>query len=220
MNKLRNYNKYILDECNKFIFKEDLATPLLVSSDNKYINGLNKKILYVGQETNGWLNYNNKFFNPSVEEVENGYIKFLKEKGTNNKDFWDFIRKCLNISREEMSKNIIWSNTIISSKRQGLGHPKITNELEKVSVDYLTYLYNYFKPDYTILVNGPNNPYYKITIEFLKNIKSNLINDWPNKNTPLLIDYSKNIMWTYHPNYLNRSGLKNDVIKKVKKIIN
>ncbi len=219
MNALREYNKYVLKRCYNFTKEQDLATPLLVSSSQDYLNGLNRRILYIGQETNGWLNYSDKEFMPEVEEVEQGYLRFLDERGANNKDFWMFIRKCLEISKEELSNNVVWNNTIIASKRVGLGHPVMTDELRQTSIEYLTYLHNYFKPEYTIFVNGPCNPYYSMTTELLETFDSSLAGDYPTKSNPVLIDDQKGIIWTYHPNYLNKSHLKDDVIGKIKKKI-
>ncbi len=219
MNDLREYNKAVLERCYGFIKEQDLSTPLLVSSSQDYLSKLDRKVLYIGQETNGWLNYNDKCFMPQVEEVEQGYLKFLDEKCANNKDFWMFIRKCLEISREELSKNVIWNNTIITSKRVGLGHPVMTDQLKQISIDYLKYLHNYFKPEYTIFVNGPRNPYFDMTTELLKNFNSDLVGNWPTKSNPVLFDDSKGIIWTYHPNYLNKSHLKDEVIGKIRKKI-
>lgn len=215
MNELHEFNKYVLEKYNNFTKTQDLSCPLLVSSNEDYLNSFDKKVLYIGQETNCWYNYNSKDIKPSAHELEAAYLYFLKERCAVNKDFWIFIRECLNISKEQLANNIIWANTFICGKRKEIGHPVPTDELVSLSIDYMIYLYNYFKPNYTILVNGPRNPYYKLTIEFLKNVKSNLIAYWPTKDKPLLIDDSKNIIWTYHPNYQNRSGLKKQIISKI-----
>lgn len=217
MNELREYNKYVLKRCYSFIQEQDLATPLLVSSDENYLKGLKRKVLYIGQETNGWLNYSDKNFMPNVDETEQGYYNFLNKKCANNKDFWRFIRECLSISKEELSNNVIWNNTIITSKRVGTGHPLMNDEIKEISIDYLAYLYNYFNPEYTIFVNGPHNPYYEMTKELLTRFDSDLVGNWPTKSNPVLIDDNKGIIWTYHPNYLNKSHLKNEVIEKIKK---
>ena len=84
---------------------------------------------------------NDKNLKPSVEELENAYLYFLKDRCAVDKDFWKFIRDCLNISREELVKNVIWTNTFICSKRTEIGHPIPTKELkvfDKV-VDNLSY---------------------------------------------------------------------------------
>lgn len=219
MNNLQEFNKQTFEKYQKFPNKEELASPLLVSSNEEYLNGLKKRVLYIGQETNCWVNYKSKEIKPSVQELEDEYLKFLKERCAVDRDFWKFIRECLDISRQDLVKNIIWSNTFICSKRTQIGAPNQTKELVDLSLEYLTYLYNYFEPDYTILVNGPRNPYYKLTIEFLKNIKSDIVNYYPTKETPVIADDSKNILWTYHPNYQNRSGLKKQIITDIQKRI-
>jgi len=219
VSELRECNKYVLKRCYNFIQAQDLAIPLLVSSDDNYIDGLNRKILYIGQETNCWLNYENINYMPDVEKVEQEYFDFLAKRCANNKDFWRFIRDCLEISREELSKNVIWNNTIISSKRTSIGNPKMTQELEDISIKYLIYLHDYFKPEYTIFVNGPKKPYLTITNEVLKNLGSDLVDNRPTVQNPVLIDSNKGVIWTYHPNYLNKSHLKDEVIQKVKKKI-
>lgn len=216
MSDLNKFNQYVLQKYNNFTEVQDLSCPLLVSSNEEYCDSLDKRVLYIGQETNCWYNYSNKDIKPTALELEDAYLNFLK-KGATNKDFWLFIRECLNISKEELSHNIIWTNTFICSKRTEIGHPIPTEELTNLSIEYMTYLYDYFKPDWTILVNGPKNPYYRLTIEFLKNVKSNLINCWPTKTNPVLMDDSKNIFWTYHPNYQNRSGLKKQIIREIKR---
>ena len=216
MNNLKKYNNHLLNQYYKLTNKQQLSIPLLVSSSEKYINNLDRKILYIGQETNGWLNYNDESFMPNIDYIETAYLNFLKN-GANNKEFWMFIRKCLNIPKEDLFKNIIWNNSIITSKRIGIGTPDINSELRTMSIKYLKFLHNYFKPEYTIFVNGPRNPYYNITNDLLKDLNSSLIGKWPTKEEPVLFDDQKNIIWTYHPNYLNKSHLKNDTIYKIKK---
>ena len=57
------------------------------------------------------------------------------------------------------------------------------------------------------------------TQEVLKNINSYLCNMWPTGKNPILYDCDKKIIWTYHPNYLNRSHLKEESLNKIKKIV-
>ena len=218
MRNLREYNEEILNTYYKLDNYNDLAMPLLVSSKNDYFNSFERKILYIGQENNSWLNYDGENKSFCVDDVEQAYLNFLSE-GANNKEFWTFIRNCLEISKEKLLTNVIWNNTVICGKRMGIGHPKMNEKLEKISTQYLIYLYEYFKPEYTIFVNGPSNPYYNIMQEVLKNINSDLCNMWPTGKNPILYDCDKKIIWTYHPNYLNRSHLKEESLNKIKKIV-
>lgn len=212
---MNEFNKYTLQKYNKFKHTQDLAAPLLVDSSHEYINGLENRILYIGQETNGWANFDDKNLELTVPYLEELYLYFLKDMGATNKDFWTFIEECINIKKTELHKNLIWSNTFICGKRTEIGNPIPTKDLTDLSVEYLTHLYDYFKPEYTILVNGPTNPYYNITIQFLNNIKSSIINLYPTRSNPLIIDDKNNIMWTYHPNYQNRAKIKSKIIQEI-----
>lgn len=217
MNKLKNFNQYILDKYNK-VSDGSLSCPLLVSSNIDYLNNLKRRILYIGQETNCWINYDDGSIKYSRQNIEDTYLKFLKE-GARNRDFWVFIRKVLDIDRNELVNNVIWNNTLIAGKRTSIGYPDNVDDISQLSLEYLLFLYNYFEPEYTIFVNGPNNPYYKITVEFLKQIKSNLINYWPKPSDKLLFDDKNNIFWTYHPAYQKRLNKHNEIINGINNII-
>lgn len=218
MTQLHEFNIELLKKYNKLPNKDELAFPLLVSSNASYIDDIkeNKKIFYIGQETNCWINYDDVNLEPEVNLIENAYYNFLSKRYATGRDYWTFIRACLEIEKEELSKNVIWSNLFIAGKRNGIGAPKYTDDLLNISIENLTFLYEYFKPNGVIIVGGPCNPYYRLTIEFLNQIKSNLINSYPTSSKPLLIDEDKNIFWTYHPNYQNKKHIKSKIINDIK----
>lgn len=218
MSNLHDFNIELIKKYNNLYNKKDLSFPLLVSSTEKYYQDImnNKKIFYIGQETNCWVNSRDENMLPDVDALEKIYYDFLDKRCATNRDYWTFIRNCLDINREELSKNIIWSNLFISGRRTGIGAPNYNEELTKMSIENLLFLKDYFKPNGIIIVGGPTNPYYKITIEFLKLLKSDLINSYPTISNPLLIDEAKKIFWTYHPNYQNKRGIKIKIIDEIK----
>lgn len=218
MNKLHKFNKYVLSKCNGLEYKESLACPLLVSSNPEFENNLERRIMYIGQENNGWVNWNETSFEYSQELIEKRYYDFLKE-GVTSTEFWQFISKVLNVPREELIKKIIWNNTLIAGKRYEAGPPECDNRFKDLSLENLLFLYEYFKPEYTILVNGPNNPYYDITYKFLKEIKSKLQDYYPKLDNPMLVDEDKKIIWTYHPNFQKRKSLHREIIPNIRNII-
>lgn len=218
MNKLYEFNKYVFEKYQNLEYKDSLACPLLVTSNPEFINNLESKILYIGQENNGWVNYDDNGNNYNQQIIENRYFDFLK-KGAVNTEFWLFIKKVLDVSDDELIKKIIWNNTLISGKRYEAGPPECDSMLKDLSLENLLFLYEYFKPEYTILVNGPNNPYYDITIKFLKEIKSGLQASYPKLNNPMLIDENRKIIWTYHPNYQKRKSLHHEIIPNMRNII-
>lgn len=214
MNELHIFNKKIYEKYKLIRNVDELSCPLLVSSNEIYLNNLNKKILYIGQETNGWINdYENKEY--FIDEIEQVYYDFMV-KSNYNKPFWQFIKSIINSNK--VIDNIIWNNTLIAGKRVVIGCPDNYQELQKLSLEYLLFLYNYFNPEVVILVNGPNNPYYDVTINFLKQINSN-INKYPTLDNSLIIDETKNIFWTYHPSYQNRKNMTDKNKQLIKKII-
>lgn len=216
MNKLNELNKYIYEEYKKLPNREELSLPLFISSNNDYTNNLERKILYIGQETNSWMNYNDSKYLPDVNTIENKYYKFLQE-GARNRNFWIFIREVLEVSKEELLSNVIWNNAFIAGKRRSIGHPN-DNELEKLSLEYLLEITKIFNPEHIILVCGPTNPYYRIVTQYLKEINSKLVYNYPKPND-LVINDDK-VIWTYHPAYQNRIHKNEVILTKVKKLIN
>lgn len=217
MLSLREKNLELLRQYKLLKHHDDFSLPLLVCSNQEYLEQLEKaptKILYVGQETNCWINYHNDDIN-SCEEIEQVYFDKLIQTGTSRRDFWSFIQNILQVEHNEIGNNIIWSNSLIAGNRKVIGAPKHAEELHDISIQNLLFLYQYFKPDVTILASGPNNPYYQINTDFLIQIDSSLVGQYPKKQTPLIHDDDKNILWTYHPGYLHRLGIKKELEEKI-----
>ena len=210
MNKLYEFNKYALNKYESLDYKDSLSCPLLVTSNPEFINNLERKIFYVGQETNCWINYN---------ETSSNYDQQLIENGAVNTEFWQFISKVLKISRNDLIKKVIWNNTLIAGKREEAGAPECDSTLKDLSLENLLFLYEYFEPEYTIFVNGPNNPYYSITYNFLKEVKSKLQDYYPKLDNPMQVDEDKKIIWTYHPNFQKRKSLHKETIPNIRNII-
>lgn len=217
MNKLNELNKYIYEEYKKLSNREELSLPLFISSDNNYIDNLDRRVLYIGQETNSWMNYYDKDYLPSIDIIENKYLEFL-ESGARNRNFWLFIRNVLNISKEELKYNVIWNNTFITGKRLGIGHPNDNKTLEDLSLEYLLEITKIFDPEHIILVCGPTNPYYRIITKYLKEINSKLTYNYPKPNDLVISD--EKVIWTYHPAYQNRIHKSEEVLTKVKSLVN
>lgn len=216
MNELHDLNKYIFEEYMHLPNREELSIPLLISSNSIYTNNLNRKILYIGQETNCWMNYDDEKFIPSVKEIENTYYNFLKN-GARNREYWKFIRKALNIKSNELVNNVIWNNVFIAGKRTEIGCP-YNEKLEDLSIEYLLEVTKILNPEYTIFVSGPKNPYYSVVIKYLKEMKSKLINEYPTVDNPIIND--EKIIWTYHPTFQNRSHLRDKVLEKTRNLVN
>lgn len=214
---LKSINEYILESLSSDIKKYNLAGPLLVSSSEEFKENIikNKSVMYIGQETNGWLNEG------SLKDFESLYQNFLYNNNY-NREFWKFIRRVVEKTNDLKLDNILWANAIICGKKDEIGAPKLTDKLENISKDYLVTLYKLFRPDMVVIASGPSSPYYEIVKEFLKNIDSKISGNYPKSNESIITDETKNIYYTYHPNYLNRkhiltknSDYLNEIYKKI-----
>ena len=218
MKNLRNINEEIYEESLYLPDKDDLAAPNLVSS-NEFLKHISKHpILYIGQETNGWVNYDHDDMDVNV--IEKAYDDFYVDGTTSKTTFWKFLKRCTDLNYNEFHNDVVWCNTILLGKRYDKGAPEMNNRLYKLSLQYLLLLYEYFEPRAIITVCGPNNPYYTITKDFLDNIDSNLKDQYPTSTNKLLFDDSNNIFWTYHPMNLcytnNYEEISNKINQKIK----
>lgn len=198
--KLRKHNIEILNSLRKEIVDYKLSNPLLVSSDEEYVEKIRntKSIMYIGQETNGWE------LNQNIDKIEDCYLNFLSS-GATNREFWKFLKLLRNKDNNDL-RDIIWSNALICGKYEEKGTPIVTDLLQEKSLQNLIFLYQYFKPFMIVIVAGPHNPYYEVVTEFLKHINSSIQSLYPKSNEMLISDEKENIHYTYHPNYLNRRG--------------
>ncbi len=215
MNNIRTYNLELLAKVNELQHSSLFSCPLLVSSKEEYINNVKENsnsIMYIGQETNTWLNSSKD--NIALDYIEYWYYRFLVEEKGNNKEFWRYIKK---INDEDMD-HVIWTNALVLGSRKEKGTPTHYNEIKELSINNLIYLYEYFKPNMTLIVAGSKNPYYEIITKFLNTIDSS-IEKYPSRGNLIVSDEEKNIHWTYHPNYLQRIHEfenTNLILKKIK----
>lgn len=221
MNKLRNFNEEIFEEYMNLENKDKLSCPNLVSSKRFLENIKKHPVLYIGQETNGWVNYDKDFDynNISLDKIEDTYDNFLIDYHTSKSTFWNFLKKCLKEDYSSFHKNIVWCNTLLMGKRFDKGHPEVDYNLYELSIQYLLFLYDYFEPSAIINVSGNSNPYYNITNDFLQIINSNLQNIWPTNTNNVLIDSETNYIWTYHPTKLNYMKKTDEACEKIYKKI-
>ena len=217
MNKLNELNKYIYEEYKQLPNREELSIPLLISSNDDYTNNLERRVLYIGQETNCWMNYDDSTYLPDVDAIEDKYFNFLKD-GARNRDFWVFIRNVLELQREDLLSNVIWNNVFIAGKRRSMGHPETNDKLEDLSMEYLLEITKIFNPEHIIFVCGPTNPYYRVVTKYLKEINSKLVYEYPTPDKLIIND--DRVIWTYHPAYQNRIHKKDEVLIKVRSLVN
>ncbi len=64
----------------------------------------------------------------------------------------------------------------------------------------------------------PTNSYYRIVIKYLKETNSGLVYDYPIPDKLVIND--DRVIWTYHPAYQNRIHKKDEVLIKVRSLVN
>lgn len=217
MDTLKEFNKKIYDRYMLCDNKEVLSSPNLVSSQRIENMVKPNPILYIGQETNEWVNYNKEISDVTLDDIEKRYDEFLIDYGTSKSKFWLYIKKVLDVDYSELYKNMIWSNTYLFGNRYSKGTASLNEEEYNMSIENLTFLYRYFNPTYTIFVAGNKYEYEKAIKDFLKNINSDL--DKPEPENPIKIDTLNKVIWTYHPMRLWYTGEFNDTIGKIKTLI-
>lgn len=197
MKDLHLYNLEVLDKLIK-LNRDDLSNPLLISPQIG-----NRKIMYIGKETNGW--YDEEY--QTVDSIEEKYADFLLNR-TNGRPFWKFIKTLTSV------ENVLWCNALLVGRRHVMGTPSVNEEIKTLSSSYLKFAYDLFQPETVIIACGHDYPYYDIITDFVNHI------GWQpegslSKDNPVLSN-NDNLFWTYHPKYLSHSKNTNKVLEKIR----
>lgn len=229
--EVREMNEYVLNETQKII-KQILAdkecleklkyedpiisekvkysSPLLLTSTKKYIeNYKESSILYIGQETNGWVN--NNIPNPTIEDIEDYYEQdVLIQKGGAG-GYWKLMHQ-----EALKQQKIIRSNMLLMGRKLGKGKSYVNEDLQKIYLEYFEFIYKYLSPKKIVISGCVEKPYYDIAKEMLKIIKSEInLEELRKKSTNLLSDNKKDIHCTYHGQYLLQKKELDEVYKKI-----
>ena len=218
--ELSDKNQEVISKFMKLEHVDEFSSPLLVTTNPCYLEGIKKapvKILYIGQEVNTWGN-SLKHLRLDAKQLEEIYYQFFCLNYATNKDFWKAARSFIEVEKQDLSKYIIWNNALIAGRKDAKGAPAHAQELMNISVDYLTYLINYFEPDLIVTVVGPKDPYYQVLSQLFKNCNIK-ITGYPTSKNPLIISEDNRLYWTYHPNYLNRIASKKEILETIKKAV-
>ena len=209
MKKIEVFNDYALGELRKLTNTQEFSNPLLVSPKAK------GKIMYIGQETNGWFE-SLKDSNYSARELEDFYVRYFLNGRVRNTLFWRFIKDV--VENDDLVSSVVWTNALIVGKDKGVGCPRVNSEIKDLSVENLITIYECFDIKKIICAAGPCNPYYDVYTTFLKEIGKN-INDYPRNGNPLAYSDCGDAIYINHPQYLWRKSIYYDVLGKSKEFI-
>jgi len=206
--------------CSEFkpILEDDEAivsptSPLFICVDEKNYEKSDLKVMFFGQETNGWIEKDNYYggIDDNIKSFMDGYYDFWyngrcwKHGG----QFFNGVKRMQKMFEEKFfDKRIhyIWNNVIKIGKSEGIGRPpKFIYDIENNHFSVLREELKILKPDILIFFTGP---YYDNVInEKLGNVEFIAIKPFSEKQlAEILIPEVKFAARTYHPNYLWRVG--------------
>jgi len=212
--ELIKYYSTLVDEFKNIVEKfpkDDIAGPLLLCPNNKYLNQ-KKRLMIIGQQTNGW-----EYFDDNIDKLIQTYLDFDLGSDYYSSPFWNITRK-LEIALGNEEYSCIWTNLnkfdLDANRPYGEYEIEIS-KLDKMLIKEIEIL----KPDICIFFTGPSfdNRIKNIfaDIEFLN------VNDWEygqlsqlkHKNLP---NFSYR---THHPKSLRIRYLEDDFIDCISTIV-
>jgi len=182
----------------------DYEGPLLMHCWDDAYNSSDVKILFVGQETNGWNGFDRPKDKDSIDRILHHYETFrLGEKY--NSTFWQSINYINENVNSGKRLNFLWTN-ILKLGRSGIGRP--SDHVSRSELKYLNILGDEIaivKPDAVVFLSGPNyDPDLKdripdIVFENFEELPTRAFAKLKSSCLPLLS------FRTYHPNYLRQA---------------
>ncbi|OHD57520.1 MAG: hypothetical protein A2014_04730 [Spirochaetes bacterium GWF1_49_6] len=195
----------------------DYEGPLLMYCwEDKYLSS-KKKILFIGQETNGW----NGFLRPTSAKIIDDIIDIYKgfELGARyNSVFWQYVNY-INKKINDSALNFMWTN-VLKFGRSGIGRPdEQVQEEELLNFNILKDEIEILNPDVVLFFSGPNYDQ-----DIINRIDGVEFNTCSNRDTRVFTRLKHKVLpsktfRTYHPNYLRKSG-NEDILDEIINLIN
>jgi hypothetical protein len=198
------YNEKIKGLKNSPEFADEVDGPILMHCWEEEYNKSAYKILFVGQECNGWIGYMDDKIDTSID----GYKEFALSKNGNRTIFWQYVNRinsALNPAQAE-GKNFLWTNVSKFSTLDGKGLDWDTHVSTINNFNCLKEEINATKPDVVIFLSGPNYDG-KINVQFNNEVKFEPFKERHIREISKLEhpDLPQQTYRIYHPNYLQRS---------------
>ena len=197
----------------------DYSSPLLMYCwEQEYEEG-NKKILFVGQESNSWYEDGSSLNENSLNQVISNYEDFDLGNGYNS-PFWHFVHN-LNNRFNNSSHSFLWTNINKFGLDKGKGRPnKRVTELENQYFNILKDELNIINPDAVIFLTGPNydnDIKNKLgSIKFIKCTTDHDVREFARLENQYLPYDSYRI---YHPNYLSYNSSTDEYLDTLSNLL-
>lgn len=219
----KDWEKNILEEFLRLNPETNYSKPFI--NTQVFEENGKKNILVIGQEARSFFKSNDdidaEYISSYVSEFHDVQINKPKHNNYLKTPFWYFIRGL------SENYNILWNNLDKLHKYEGEETYKLTSTEElllhepfsEANKSLLQLEVDVLNPDVIVLVVGPH--YYKSLFKALNLNTSEYEKSKPNKNMlvqQLIVDDFKStqILWTYHPGYLNRISMLKPVLNKLK----
>nr|WP_319997633.1 hypothetical protein [uncultured Draconibacterium sp.] len=197
---------------NKQLSEKNKATnPLLIKIDQEYINA-KMKIMFFGQETNGWhmeMDGTGKFHG-EIEPLLQLYERFYLKRGcySYGGQFWNGINRFKQKLKtcELDTFGLTWNNVVkIGRCGKGTPHKEILN-IQKRNFKVIEKEIEILKPDFLVFFSGPN--YDHLINEMVGPTKFTTIKNFKERQLCTVeTAFGVKALRTYHPNYLWRNGI-------------
>lgn len=209
-----NHWECLLKELYAFEQKEEYTSPLLLKFPEKYFKPQNKRIMFFGQETRGWLNkIDDKL--KSIDVIMSGYERYFIENDMKYKDKAtqkmisrsSFRSGILNLRKGLKKRNLevdlIWNNiNKIGRHHEKVGVNSQVKNIEIEKFNIISQELEILNPDFLVFFTGPYRDR-----EIIQKFPNFIIKKHPNFKTKelILLENSEGRivgLRTYHPNYL------------------
>lgn len=226
LNLLHLYYKNVsnLKEIAENIGDEDTADyegPLLMKCFEENYSKAKVRILFVGQETNGWMGFNRIKTNKQVDEYLEKYVEFSFSHSRIRSTFWQTVHLINNEINQGDEKSLMWTN-ILKFGRSGKGRPdKNVQELELKYFNILEEEIKILQSDCILFLSGPSYDF-DIT-QRIRNVLFQACSDYSDRELSIITSphLPKKTFRIYHPNYLRYwpKESRNQFIKTVVKLL-
>lgn len=186
---------------------DDYSFPLLMYCWEKEYLASNKKLLFIGQETNTWWADADKgsFWADNMISATTGYYKEFALGKNLSSPFWQAVNKINSAVNPNMEFNFLWTNIFKFGRKDDKGHPcKVVQELELENFNVLASEIEIISPDVVIFFTGNgcdiniSERLGETKFEKCSDHETEIFARVVNKNLP------KKSFRTYHPSYLRR----------------
>lgn len=182
----------------------DFVSPLLMRCWEKDYDSAKVKILYCGQETNGWHGYLRPTTRQSIEKILDAYEEFNMGRSYNS-IFWQYVHRIHRIFNPD-NNGFAWTN-IIKFGKSDMGRPDaVVQEAELKYYNLLKQEISILAPDMVIFFTGPN--YDADIAARLRDVSFENCSTLDARQFALVksVDLPCPAIRTYHPGYLNRNS--------------